>query len=320
MSNFFYNKNILIAGGAGFVGSNLIERLVKLKSNITATYFNNKPQDFSICNYIQTDLADYQKCEEICNGMDLVFMCAANSSGAAVIQNSPLAHFDPNLIMNMNMLRASHSMKVKKYIFISSNTVYPVTDYPVKEDDVNNEFFEKYHIVGWMKRFAEISCEIYSNRIAEKLSTLIIRPGNLYGPHDKFDPSKSKVIPSLIRKIVKNEFPLEVWGDGNDIKDFIYIDDFIDGLLSAVEKSKFHDLFNICNGKSVTIKDVINNLLEIENKMDMKIKYDASKPTMIPIRLISGEKAKNEIGFTSKISLYDGLNKTINWYRRQYNQ
>ena len=125
----------------------------------------------------------------------------------------------------------------------------------------------------------------------------------------------SKVIPSLIRKIANNEFPLEVWGDGKDIKDFIFIDDFIEGLLIATEKSKFFDIFNICNGQSVTIKDVINNLLEIEGKIDMRIDYDSTKPTMIPIRLISAEKAKNEIGFISKTNLRDGLKKTINWYK-----
>jgi GDP-L-fucose synthase len=318
MSTFFEGKNILVAGGVGFVGTNLIQRLTELKANVSATYYNNEPEDYSLCNYIKGDLSDYEKCEELCEGKDIVFMCAANSSGAEVIQNNPLAHFDPNLVMNMNTLRAAHSKIVKKYIFISSNTVYPVTDYPVKEDDVNNEFFEKYHIVGWMKRFAEISCEIYSNRISDKLSTLIIRPGNLYGPHDKFDPIKSKVIPSLIRKIAENEFPLNVWGDGNDIKDFIYIDDFLDGLLLAAEKSKFFDIFNICNGLSVTIKDVIDNLLKIENKEDKEIIYDSSKPTMIPIRLISGEKAKIEIGFNSKTKLKDGLERTINWYKDQY--
>ena len=243
-------------------------------------------------------------------------MCAANSSGAAVIENSPLAHFDPNLIMNINMLRASHNSSVDKFIFISSNTVYPVTDYPVTEDDVNNTFFEKYHIVGWMKRFGEISCDIYSNKINNAMSTLVIRPGNLYGPYDKFDPEKSKVIPSLIRKIANREFPLQVWGDGNDIKDFIYIDDFIDGLLKATEKSKFYDIFNICGGQSVTIKDVINNLLKIEKLSNAEVYYDITKPTMIPLRLISGEKAKNEIDFVAKTSLQMGLKKTIDWYKK----
>ena len=88
------------------------------------------------------------------------------------------------------------------------------------------------------------------------------------------------------------------WGDGKDIKDFIYIDDFIDGLIQAVEKSKFFDVFNICNGQSVTIRDVIDCLLNIENKKDMSINYDSSKPTMIPIRLISGEKAKKDPSVT----------------------
>jgi GDP-L-fucose synthase len=318
MTDFYESKNILVAGGAGFVGTNLVQRLIKLNANVTSTYYLNKPQNNLSLKNIKCDLSDYQQCEDICEDIDIVFMCAANSSGAAVIQNNPLAHFDPNLIMNMNMLRAAHKNKVKKYVFISSNTVYPVTDFAVKEEDVTNEFFEKYHIVGWMKRFAEISCEIYSNRISDNLSTLIIRPGNLYGPFDKFDPLKSKVIPSLIRKIANNEFPLEVWGDGNDVKDFLFIDDFIEGLLKATENAKFFDIFNICNGNSVTIKDVINNLLDIENKTHIQVNFDTTKPTMIPYRLINGMKAKDEVGFIANTSLSDGLKKTINWYKDYY--
>jgi GDP-L-fucose synthase len=313
---YFKNKKILIAGGVGFVGNNLAITLRDLGAEVYATYFNNEPLVDKGIKFIKADLSNYNECLEVCENKNLVYMCAANSSGAAVIENSPLAHFDPNLIMNINMLRASHNSSVDKFIFISSNTVYPVTDYPVTEDDVNNTFFEKYHIVGWMKRFGEISCDIYSNKINNAMSTLVIRPGNLYGPYDKFDPEKSKVIPSLIRKIASREFPLQVWGDGNDIKDFIYIDDFIDGLLKATEKSKFYDIFNICGGQSVTIKDVINNLLKIEKLSNAEVYYDITKPTMIPLRLISGEKAKNEIDFVAKTSLQVGLKKTIDWYKK----
>ncbi|MBC70331.1 NAD(P)-dependent oxidoreductase [Acinetobacter sp.] len=313
---YFKNKKILIAGGVGFVGNNLAITLRDLGAEVYATYFNNEPLVDKGIKFIKADLSNYNECLEVCENKNLVYMCAANSSGAAVIENSPLAHFDPNLIMNINMLRASHNSSVDKFIFISSNTVYPVTDYPVTEDDVNNTFFEKYHIVGWMKRFGEISCDIYSNKINNAMSTLVIRPGNLYGPYDKFDPEKSKVIPSLIRKIANREFPLQVWGDGNDIKDFIYIDDFIDGLLKATEKSKFYDIFNICGGQSVTIKDVINNLLKIEKLSNAEVYYDITKPTMIPLRLISGEKAKNEIDFVAKTSLQVGLKKTIDWYKK----
>ena len=102
--------------------------------------------------------------------------------------------------MNLNMLEASHKNKVKKFVFISSNTVYPVSDNSMKENDSNYNFFYKYHTVAWMKKFSEIVCDIYSNKIKSKMQTVIIRPGNLYGPHDKFDPGKAKVVPSLITR------------------------------------------------------------------------------------------------------------------------
>ena len=101
--------------------------------------------------------------------------------------------------MNLNILKASSQNKVKKFIFISSNTVYPVNRKPMREHDVNFTLFHKYFNVGWMKIFSEKLCEMYK----KKMNITIIRPGNIYGPHDKFDPVKSKVIPSLIRKFSK---------------------------------------------------------------------------------------------------------------------
>ena len=162
--------------------------------------------------------------------IDYVFMLAANTSGAAVMEKTPLAHLTPNVIMNSQMLAAAYENQVSKFCFISSNTVYPVTDEPVKEEDVNYEFFSKYFIVGWMKLFSEKMSQMYSKHISNPMKTVVIRPGNLYGPHDKFTWTESKVIAALIRKSIERYDPLQVWGDGNDLKDFLYIDDFIDGL------------------------------------------------------------------------------------------
>ena len=108
----------------------------------------------------------------------------------------PLSHLTPNLIMNALVLEKAQQAKVKKFIFISSSTVYPVSNKAMTEKDLNFKYFDKYFVVGWMKTFSEIMCRMYSEKIKQKLQTIVIRPGNLYGPHDKFDPEKAKVIPS----------------------------------------------------------------------------------------------------------------------------
>ncbi|MCS5624011.1 MAG: NAD-dependent epimerase/dehydratase family protein, partial [Candidatus Marinimicrobia bacterium] len=149
----------MVTGGAGFVGVNLIKRLLDEGADIRATLHINKPvlNDNRI-EYFYGDLRIEKNCQKAVAGVDYVFMCAANTSGAKVMATTPLVHLTPNILMNMQMLQAAYTARVKKFLFISTNTVYPLTDFPVKESDVTNEFYESYHIVAWMKRFTEIVC------------------------------------------------------------------------------------------------------------------------------------------------------------------
>ncbi len=317
--NFFSGKNVLVAGATGFVGSHLTDRLVDLGANVTGTFHktnlaNKNPK----ANYLEVDLEIAKDCELVTKNIEFVFMCAANSSGAEVMTKTPLVHLTPNVIINSQMLAASYANEVKKFCFISSNTVYPPTDFAVTENDVTGEFFEKYFIVGWMKRFSELMCEMYAKKISKPMPTLIVRPGNLYGPRDKYKKNESKVIAALIRRSFEKENPFEVWGDGQDIKDFLYIDDFIDALLETFAKSGDFDVFNIASGVPVTIMEVLKDIIQISQNQDIEVKFDTSKPTMIPIRMIDISKIKTEIGWQPKISIYDGLKRTYEWYSDTY--
>jgi len=311
------NEKILVTGGSGFIGTNLLKELSKKKNiKIVSTYF--KTSNFYKIKkviYKKIDLENNNHCIKLCKNIDTIIMCAANSSGAAVMTKTPLVHLTPNIRMNLNMLEAAYKCGVKKFIFISSNTVYPNVNYAVKEKDANFKFFHKYYVVGWMKRFSEVVCDIYSNRIDNPMKTIIVRPGNLYGPHDKFDKKKSKVIPSLIRKVVEKQNPLEVWGDGKDLKDFLYIEDFCKILLKIIFKKNIYATYNLASGKGVRINDIIKLIIKIEKIEKIKIKYDKTKPTMIPKRLINIDKVKKEFNFRVKTSLEVGLKKTISWFK-----
>jgi GDP-L-fucose synthase len=241
-------------------------------------------------------------------------MCAANTSGAKVIATNPMVHLTPNILMNVNMLEAAYQADVEKFLFMSSNTVYPLTNYPVKEGDVTNEFYDSYHIVAWMKRFTEIICDMYASRIKKPMKTVVVRPGNLYGPYDKFDWEKSKVIPALIRRAVERQNPFVVWGNGMDLKDFLYIDDYIDGMLLAMEKLNQFQPINIASGEAVTIREVLGEILRAASYEDAPIEYDSSKPTMIPRRMIDISLAKKILGWQPKVSLEEGTKKTVDWY------
>ena len=315
----FKNANVLVTGGAGFIGVNLINKLLSEGAKVRATLHHRDPviKDDRV-EYIKGDLRLEEECEKAVNGIDYVFMCAANTSGAKVMATTPLVHLTPNMLMNIQMLQASYRAEVKKFLFISTNTVYPLTDFAVKESDVTNEFYESYHIVAWMKRFTEIVCDMYSNRIKKPMKTVVVRPGNLYGPYDKFDWEKSKAIPAIMRRAIERHDPFEVWGDGMDLKDFLYIDDCIDGLMLAMEKLDEFEPINIASGIPVTIRDVLSEILKSTNYEDANVQYDSSKPTMIPKRMIDISLAKEKLGFEPKVKLEDGIQRTVDWYKEFY--
>jgi len=315
----FKNSKILVTGGSGFIGINLIKRLLNEGANIRATLHSKGPViiDDRI-EYIKGDLRLEEFCEEAVDGVDYVFMCAANTSGAKVMATTPLVHLTPNMLMNIQMLQAAYSAGVSKFLFVSTNTVYPLTDFAVKESDVTNEFYESYHIVAWMKRFTEIVCDMYSTRIKNPMKTVVVRPGNLYGPYDKFDWEKSKVIPAIIRRAIERHDPFEVWGDGMDLKDFLYIDDLIDGLILAMERINEFEPINLASGIPVTIRDVLGEILKSADYEDADIQYDSTKPSMIPKRMIDISLAKKQLGFNPKVNLEDGIQRTVDWYRTFY--
>jgi len=313
----FKDKKVLVAGGTGFIGSNLIKRLLNIGANIRCTVHNRSPQilDRKI-EYIGCDLRKPEDCNRATHKVDYVFMCSANTSGAAVMDKDPLAHVTPNVIMNSLILKSAYESNVKKLLFISTNTVYPPFEHAVKENEMmNGDLFEKYFCVGWMKRFSEILCEMYASKIKNNMPIVVVRPGNAYGEHDNFNLESSHVLPALIRKVVEKQNPICVWGDGNDIKDFIYIDDLIDGLLLSMEKCVGFDQINIAFGSGHSIKESLSMILKIENFYP-KINFDQTKPTMIPKRLIDISKARKILNFTPKIDLFDGLQKTILWYKK----
>jgi GDP-L-fucose synthase len=314
--NFYSGKHILVAGGSGFVGTHLTSALIKHGAKVRSTYHSKQARNRKeSVEYVSADLLNASDCFRVTKDIDYVFMAAANSSGAAVMERTPLVHLTPNIIMNTQMLASSYENNIKKFCFISSNTVYPLTDFAVKESDANFEFFEKYFIVGWMKRFSEIMCEMYSNNIKTPMQTVTVRPGNLYGPFDKYINSESKVIAALIRRAIEGENPYSVWGDGLDIKDFLFISDFIDGMLLAFENAQDFEPINIASGKPVTIREVIKVILDATDQNSLTVAYDPTKPTMIPKRMIDVSKIKELTGWYAKTDLMDGISQTVAWYR-----
>jgi len=317
--NFYTGKRILVAGGSGFVGTHLTATLTNLGAQVRSTFHSKAPRQLlESVEYVSADLLSVEDCKRVTRDMDFVFMAAANSSGAAVMERTPLVHLTPNLIMNAQMLSASYENSVNRFCFISSNTVYPLTDFAVKESDANFDYFDKYFVVGWMKRFSEIMCEMYSNNIKSPMETVTVRPGNLYGPFDKFNNLESKVIAALIRRAIEGEDPFTVWGDGLDVKDFLYISDFIEGMLLAFENAVDFDPINVASGMPVTIREAIKVILDVVGHSSASIVFDETKPTMIPKRMIDISKIMELTGWRPKTDLVGGISETVKWYRAYF--
>lgn len=309
---------ILVTGVSGLIGSNLVEALQKEGHDVRATYRTKLKNKYSGVELIKGDLLDFNFCRDITKDVDIVFHCAANTSGAHVMSSTPLVHVTPNVVMNSQLMEASYEAKVKKFIFMSSSVVYPYTaEKPNHEDEFTfGDIYEKYFAVGWMKRYTEKLCEMYSKVLSPSMQCIVLRPANIYGANDKFD-NRSHVLPATIMKVVNKQNPIEVWGDGKDIRDFIHIDDFVRACMVVMDKVDSYDIFNIGSGVGKSVNDILFTCMELEG-YDTDVTYNSDKPSMIPIRLLDISKAKDKLGFETKISLKEGLRKTIEWYKKKY--
>jgi GDP-L-fucose synthase len=214
------------------------------------------------------------------------------------------------------MMEAARQSGVQRYLYTSSIGVYQPSDV-FNEDDVWSTFpSENDRFAGWAKRMGELQAQAYDIQYKwDKIS--IVRPANVYGPYDNFDPENAMVIPSLINRAMSGERPLSVWGDGSPIRDFIYTDDVADGMLEVV-KQGYNKPINLGSGKGVSIKEIATS---IANKMPDKceIIWDTSKPAGDVKRIMNTERAES-IGIKPKISLDEGIETTIKWYNKFNNK
>jgi len=308
----FKDQNVLVTGGTGLVGRELVELLVNAGANVTSVSMdeNNFNPEWNV-TYIKGDLRDISVCNSACEGMDYVFHIAGVKGSPVVMKNFQYQVFRDFTMMNTNMIDAIYNTpSVKWGLYTSTIGTYgPARTF--KEDDLwtqnpsPNDWF-----AGWAKRMGEVQIDAYAEQFGEaKMS--IIKPANIYGKYDNFDLRTSTLIPSLIRKVSEAEGSVEIWGDGSAGRDIVHARDVARSAMFAIE-NKITQPLNVGNGRTFTIKSVIETLVEVSGR-DLEITHDLTKPTGDQFRVpISGRL--EGYGFKMSVSLEEGLKETYDWY------
>lgn len=312
----YEGKDVLVAGATGLIGANLTEALLKQGANVRGTLHRSPPVvDDKRIDYVKCDLTEEEDCERVVEGVDDVFLCAANTSGAKVIEDNPVAHVTDNLLINAQMLEAATFADVDRFLYISSSTTYPPAERPMREDEAfEGDPYEKYFGVSWMKRYTEKLAEFYHREY--DLGACLVRPTNIYGPYDKFDFETAHVLPALIRRAVEGHDPFVVWGDGSAVRDFLYVEDFVDALLEVMEAKHDCDPVNVGSGDLVTIKECVEIIREL-TEHDGTLEFDETKPTTIPYRAVDLTKLHEEVGWEAETPVREGLRRTIDWFESE---
>ncbi len=321
--SFWKDKKVLVTGGAGFIGSHLVELLVnegarvRVMDNLETGTLDFLNEFRSLIEFVKGNAIDLQDCVRACRGMEVVMNLAAKVGGIGYNATHSGTMFYTNVMINSHMLEAARTEKVDRFLCVSSACVYPRhCTIPIPEEEGFREDPEPTNLgYGWAKRFAEVQARCYAEEFS--MNVAIARPSNAYGPREDSDLETAHVIPALIRKVLERQDPVVVWGTGEQTRAFLYVTDFARGLMLNVEKYPVPDPINIGPGEEIRIRDLVDMVIRLTG-CNARVVFDTSKPSGHPRRNSKTTKAETLLGYRSQVSLEEGLAKTIQWYQQFY--
>jgi len=305
------DKRIVITGGAGFLGSYIIEKM-RQRGCQNENILVPKIEDY--------DLIKLDDIKKMYNDMapDIVIHLAAVVGGIGANREHPGKFFYENLMMGVQLTEEGRVRNLEKFVAIGTICAYPkFTPVPFKEDDLWNGYPEETNApYGLAKKMLLVQSQAY--RQEYNFNSIFLLPVNLYGPGDNFDPESSHVIPALIKKCVdainNDDDYIECWGTGSASREFIYAADAAEGILLATERYNDDEAVNIGAGFEITIKDLVEKIVALTD-FKGQIRWDATKPDGQPRRCLDTTKAEKLFGFKAKTDFDEGLKKTIEWYK-----
>jgi GDP-L-fucose synthase len=317
MQNRFYsNKNVLVTGGNGFVGTNLVKILLELNANVKVATVKADVNILDGVDYVETDLRNPDECLRVTRGVDVCFHLAAFGFGFGANLNIQPQLFTNNVLMNTGMLDAAYRQRIAYYLFTSSIAVYD-RGLTALDDRTGIKFndepdgSEKYY--AYAKRIGEIQCKAYFENY--RMGIAIVRLSNPYGPYDTFDLEKSHVIPAFILKASCDGEQFVIRGSGKPVRNFIFVEDVVEGMLLALEKYPVCDPLNLCSSKNTSVIELAQIILEKTGQIHKRITLDANYPDGVLNRIPLADKARDKIGFSAQTTIEQGIEKTVNWWR-----
>lgn len=302
-------KKILVTGAGGFLGKHFIRNLLEKRKVPRENLF--------LPSIKELDLRKWEDCKKAVKGQDIVIHLAAKVGGIGLNREIPGEMFYDNIIMGIQLIEAARQAKVEKFVALGSVCAYPkFTPVPFKEENLWNGYPEETNApYGLAKKMMLVQAQAYRQQYG--FNVIYLLPLNMYGPGDNFDPRESHVIAALIKKIYnakkENKDYIDVWGTGVASREFLYVEDSAEGIILATEKYDKAEPVNLGTGSAIPIKDLVSLLCQLMNYKG-KIHWDKTKPDGQPKRRLNVSRAKKEFGFKAKISLKEGLKRTIKWY------
>lgn len=304
-NEFWQGRRVLVTGGAGFIGTRVVEALRR----------RGVPEsDIVVPRSRQSDLRVAENCRIAARGCDLVLHLAASTGGIQFARAHPASQYRDCMLMNLHMLEAAREAGVGKFVALGNLLAYPgEARSPLSESTLHDGPVAATHAgIGLAKRDMVALGDMYFREYG--MHVVNVLSANAYGPHDRFEAEHSHVIPATIAKCFRDE-DLHVWGDGSPTRDFLFVDDVAEGLLLAAERLAPGALINLASGNEVSIAELVRLIARLSG-FGRKIVFDASQGGGDPRRVASTRAAGELIGFAPETTLENGLRATIDWFRK----